>query len=293
MKKYGKVMIFKLDHFAVGNTLSQTLCLYRYLIKNNIDISDIEVHYKNEINKYCAYCIPGITKEQVKPINNSSYKKFESSWVKMKTPPFEFLKIPDWFTPKFEVSKNSIVIQPREKSGFGGNHYNNHEIERFVEVAPFHKLALKYANLGYQIFHCGDPKTTPFPQHENIIELPNINNKTLLDDFYAVQQCSLVLGTESAMNVAGLCFGKKTVHSNSCHPHSDWWMGDINLTKKLIHKDTEKVLTNEEILNKWGKQGIHHFFYKIKDKYDLLDNSFEELDESIQKLLNNEQTANT
>ena len=95
------------------------------------------------------------------------------------------------------------------------------------------------------------------------------------------------------MNVAGLCFNTQTIHSNSCHPHSDWWMGDINLTKKLIYKKTKKQLSNKEIINKWGKQGIHHFFHKIKNDYELLDNSYEELDESIQKLLNNDKEINT
>ena len=95
------------------------------------------------------------------------------------------------------------------------------------------------------------------------------------------------------MNVAGLCFNTQTIHSNSFHPHSDWWMGDINLTKKLIYKKTKKQLSNKEIINKWGKQGIHHFFHKIKNDYELLDNSYEELDESIQKLLNNDKEINT
>ena len=284
---------FKLDHFAIGNTLSQTLCLYKHIVSNNINISEIEVHYKNDINKNCAYCIPGITQKQVKPIDGSSYEKFSSSWTKMKEIPYVYLEVPKWFTPKFKVNKKSIVIQPREKSGFGGNHYNNHQVERFVDVFPFHKLATKYAELGYQIFHCGDSNTKLFPKHKNIIELPLIKNKTLLDDFYAVEHSAVVLGTESAMNVAGLCFNTQTIHSNSCHPHSDWWMGDINLTKKLIYKKTKKQLSNKEIINKWGKQGIHHFFHKIKNDYELLNNSYEELDESIQKLLNNDKEINT
>ena len=285
MKKY------KIDHFAIGNTLSQTLCLYKHIVSNNINISEIEIQYKNEINKECIYCIPGIKKDQVKRVGKYTfpwYKNFNSSWVKMKEPPFVHLKIPSWFKPNFEVNNKSIVIQPREKSGFGGEHYNTHQIERFVDVAPFHKLALKYANLGYQIFHCGDINTKQFPQHKNIIELPQIKNKTLLDDFYAVQNCSVVLGTESAINVAGLCFGKKTIHSNSCHPHSDWWMGDINLTKKLKNRKTGNILSTDEVLNKWGKQGIHHFYKTISSEYILLDNTYEELDESIQKLLEND-----
>ena len=277
---------FKVNHFAIGNTLSQTLCLYRHIISENIDISDIEIHYKNEINKNCIYCIPGIKREQVKPIDNSSYQNYHSSWVRMKQPPFVYLSVPDWFEPKINVENNSIVIQPREKSGFHGEDYNKWELERFVDVEPFHRLATKYADTGHQIIHCGDKNTMNFPTHKNIVELRDIESKTLLDDFHAVQNCGVVLGTESAMNVAGLCFNAKTIHSNSCHPHSDWWMGDINLNKKLLDRQTGRILTNDDILSRWGKRGIHSFYKEIKNQYDLLDNSFEELDESIAKLLN-------
>ena len=44
---------------------------------------------------------------------------------------------------------------------------------------------------------------------------------------------------------------------------------------------------NDEILKKWGKQGIHHYFKQINNEYKLLDNTYQELDQSIQKLLNN------
>tara|TARA_Y100000310_G_C20226716_1_gene598304 strand:- start:377 stop:580 length:204 start_codon:yes stop_codon:yes gene_type:complete len=63
-------------------------------------------------------------------------------------------------------------------------------------------------------------------------------------------------------------------------------MGDINLNKKLLDRQTGRILTNDDILSRWGKRGIHSFYKEIKNQYDLLDNSFEELDESIAKLLN-------
>ena len=28
---------YKIDHFAIGNTLSQTLCLYKHIVSNNIN----------------------------------------------------------------------------------------------------------------------------------------------------------------------------------------------------------------------------------------------------------------
>ena len=121
------------------------------------------------------------------------------------------------------------------------------------------------------------------------MELKDVEDKTLLDDFYSVQNCSVVLGTESAMNVAGLCFNSKTIHSNSCKPCSDWWMGDINLVKKLVERKTKKVMTNDEIIEKWGKEGIHSFYKDIKNDYELFDNTYEELDEAIKKLLGENQ----
>ena len=65
-------------------------------------------------------------------------------------------------------------------------------------------------------------------------------------------------------------------------------MGDINLTKKLKNRKTGNILSTDEVLNKWGKQGIHHFYKTISSEYILLDNTYEELDESIQKLLEND-----
>lgn len=277
------------DRASIGNGVEAIHSLYKNILVFGLQDEVIEVYYKHDYQKQLLQCIPILKEESLIKIEGETpyFEPFGYGyylgWEILKEPPVIKLVIPDTFEPKFSVPEKSISIHARESSydsGWG----KQHQPERFVNIEPFHKLALYYADNGYKVYQIGDHNMTPFPEHENIIRVSHIENKTILDDCYAIANSQVCLATDSGMWVCSVCFGTKTILSNSCHPIDKWWpdekLGHITLNKKLIEEGTGRILSNEEIIDKWGPK---RFFER--DGYKLVDNSYDELKDAVERAL--------
>jgi len=222
------------------------------------------------------------------------YEGFEYTWERMKRgQPIVHIEIPKDYKKMFDVKEKTICFHVREsiirknEAGWYDSNYHKHEPERFVTSEPYIKLAVELANDGWNIIVLGDKGSTAFPKHKNIFNLCHLEDKTLMDDFYAVSKCDYIVASTSCMQVAGRAFGKKVLHSDNVHPHERWWFGDINLFKKLIHRESDRLIPNEEFIQRWGMDPFKIPFYPARsNEYRLVDCSYEDIKKGLQELMN-------
>ena len=289
MKK--EMIYFRIAKCAIGNSLGVILNLYKHVLRMGL-AGKIEVHYIKNYHRDMLLCVPvfheGIIKfkkitlltRAMDKFGIAPYSTYPCSWLTLRDEPVVRLEIPKQYKRTFDVPVNSISIHVREKGSWD---LKDWEPERFVDVKPFHKIAIKYADMGYRVIQIGDPNMTRFPKHPNIFTLSHVQNKTLMDDFYAISKSRCFLATDSGMWPAGVAFNTPTILSNSCQPVSRWWPwrpGHPHLNKKLIELSSGKVLSNEEIIEKWGPVR-----YYEREGYKLADNTIEELDKAVSSVL--------
>ena len=272
---------------ALGNGMTTVSGLYKCLVLSHFSAINrgFEIHYQSWSQGIFASCIPGVKEYQIKKVSkldkcNYEYTRFNQGWRFWRSPPYVKLCIPNSYRPKFEVPRGAIAIHAREAGTYDSGWGADHQPERFVNVETFHKIALEYANKGHMVIQIGTKEMTRFPDHENIFCLSHLPGKTLMDDLYAMDNCDVMLGTESGMEVCAASFSTPTILSNSCHPVERWWpkveVGHFVLNKKLVENSSGKVLSNQEIVDKWGPKR-----YFARPGYTLLDNTYEELKGAI------------
>ena len=243
-------------------------------------------------------CIPGVKQENIKasgPIKSGQYEQFRYTWETMKEEePIVFFEIPDTYIEKFIIEEKSICFHIREnnlrdeedKAWLSDGSYYQHEPERFVKSEPYIKLATDLANEGWQIIVLGDKGSTAFPEHDNIFNLCHLDDKSLLDDFYAVSKAKYIVASTSCMQVAGRVFNRSVLHTDNVHPYKRWWFGDVNLFKKLIYKKTGRVIGNEEFISRWGLDPFKIPFYPARStEYELVDCEYEEIKSGLEQLI--------
>ena len=220
------------NHYpAIGNGIMMAVSMRKHVINNYYDWSSVYAHCANPYIGEVFKCIPELPEENISVQPRGmlvNYERYPYTWEIMKDEaPLVNLEIPDTYEKKFDVKKNTICFHVREDNvrdsnddpGWLSNGYYQHEPERFVKSEPYIKLALEYAEKGYNIIVLGDKGSTAFPDHENIFNLCHMDDKTLLDDFYAVANCDYVVASTSCHQVTGRAFGKKVLHTDNVHPY--------------------------------------------------------------------------
>ncbi len=186
-----KYLIWRHEN-ALGNSAEQTVGLAKYL-KANPDPEAI-VYVENYFQQHFALCIPGV--EQIKKLDaalcdtsnlesilqvpeyadihipsvyyrGGDQRKYPGSWSELKGMPERALFFPfhDSYITEEKINnlpKEPILIQIREKGTFY-KRVDGADAEplRFVNPETYFKVALHYANLGYQVVRIGDKNQTP------------------------------------------------------------------------------------------------------------------------------------
>jgi putative glycosyltransferase (TIGR04372 family) len=288
---------FYIHYSAIGNAIMMGVSLWKHILNKGYAWSDVKVDCQYSYVKEILSCIPELAEDQieVKPRGSSiEYESFDYTWGIMKEGlPLVTLKLPKTYSPAFKVKKKSICFHVREDNirsedpgWLADKSYYQHEPERFVKAQPYVDLALKYACSGWQIVVLGDAGSTAFPEHKNIFNLCHLEDKTLSDDFYALSKCSYVVASTSCMQVAGRAFDKKVLHTDIMQPHERWWFGNVNLFKKLIHKESNREISHHEFITRWGLDPFKIPYTPTRDPaYELINCTFEELHEGLEELM--------
>jgi putative glycosyltransferase (TIGR04372 family) len=226
---------------AFGNAAEHVINLANAI--RDLDDDDVEIFVEHEWQKDMALCIPNVKENQIKFFPCLEDMKYStSSWagydneklLDIRMPgvyPFPcqypahwdnlkkenvVLKCPDEYISKHNLPENAIVMTLREKSTF--EHRNdgmNYENQRFVDPAPFHQLALYFANQGEKVVRIGSAKETPFPKHPNILDFAKVTDRRLLDDFYVIQKSKLFVCCDSGIWPIGAAMKKNMVVTNA------------------------------------------------------------------------------
>ncbi len=273
----------------------------KHILNKGYDWDKVRIHCAFPYVKEILKCIPELNEEHISVQDRGvmlNYERFRYTWETMKEEnPLVHLQIPNTYEQKFEVKENTICFHVREdnirKSEEGwlaDNNYYKHEPERFVKSEPYVELAMEYVDKGYNIIVLGDKGSTAFPEHDNIFNLCHMDEKSLLDDFYAVSRCDYVVASTSCMQVAGRAFNKRVLHTDNVHPYKRWWFGDINLFKKLIHKQSGRRIENQEFIDRWGLDPFKMANYPARsDEYELIDCTKDELSAGLKELINEQE----
>lgn len=289
---------FFIHYGAIGNAIMMCVSVRKHILNKGYDWEKVRIHCAFPYVKEILKCIPELKEEYINVQDRGMmirYEAFKYTWEMMKEgTPQVFLKIPEIYEQKFDIKEKTICFHVREdnvredKPGWlADNNYYKHEPERFVKPEPYIKLALECANKGYNIIVLGDKGSTAFPDHENIFNLCHMDGKGLIDDFYAISRCNYVVASTSCMQVAGRAFNKRVLHTDNVHPYKRWWFGDINLFKKLVHKETGRIIPNQEFIDRWGLDPFKISNYPARtNEYELIDCTLEELRLGLEELIN-------
>jgi len=288
---------FYIHYGAIGNAIMMCVSMRKHILNKKYDWKNVRVHCAHSYVKEILKCIPELPENNINVQNHGimiRYERFQYTWEAMKEgKPEIYLNIPEDYKEKFKVNAKTICFHVREDNirkddaGWLADHnYYKHEPERFVKSEPYIKLAMEYASKGYNIIVLGDKGSTSFPIHENIFNLCHMDNKGLIDDFYAIARCDYVVASTSCMQVAGRAFNKCVLHTDNVHPYKRWWFGDINLFKKLVHKESGHIVSNQEFIDTWGLDPFKISNYPARtDEYELIDCTYEELKTGLEGLI--------
>jgi len=284
---------------SIGNSIELVLNLYKYVVRHQIS-DKILIDYTQPYHKDLLLSVPIFNNKNVKIRRMSRsrnkilkivsgqkelYETYPQGWSALADNPQVRLKIYKHYKPKIDIHQKSIAIHLRERGTWGNG---TNEPWRNVDIHPYHKIALKYARKGYIIVQLGTSRMTKFPKHKNIIHLSHVNGKKLIDDLYAISKCGLLLASDSGIFPAGFAFGVPTILSNCCRHLEGWGKlrpAEVILNKKIAKETNGTILSEEETLKLYANSILKKFI--PKEGYHLLDNTFEELDEAVQKMLQN------
>lgn len=285
---------------ALGNSAEHAYGLAKHLVRNN-EVETCEIYCETEFQRAFALCIPDIRKEQVhlfeegtfanfnlnrigeiftEKLNNSpkyhdirmpdcyghsNLPVYNATWQYLADEPDVTLRYPDHYHNSnyaMEWAKDCILMQIREPNTYWKRVDGaNCEPERFVNKQTFFDIALHYANKGHKVVRIGDSKQTPMPEHENIIDFTKALDRTIMDDLYILSQCKVFLSCDSGI-----------------------WPIAGGMKKNLVLSNVMSAVNKKEIVTWLPKEtSIVHF--KEHDGRGRVDNSFEQLTESINHFL--------
>lgn len=282
---------------SIGNSIELVLNLYKHVVRHQIS-DKILIDYTRPYHKDLLLSVPIFNNKNVKirqisplrnkilriiSMKNNLYESYPRGWSALVGAPRVRLKIYKQYKPKIDIPEKSIAIHLRESGTWGEG---TTEPWRDVDIHPYHNIALKYARKGYVIVQLGTSRMTKFPKHENIIHLSHAPGKRLIDDLYAISRSRLLLASDSGIFPAGFAFGTPTILSNCCRHLEGWggWRpGEVILNKKVVKKTSGKILSEKQVLELYANNPSKKFV--SMEGYYLLDNTFEELDEAVYKML--------
>jgi len=285
---------------ALGNSAEHTIALAKHI--ERIQDEDPIIYVEKDFQKYMAMCIPKITEDRIKFFDphiikefdrygpgklgewvnthlatNEEYKDvhlpyvyayklpaYNGMWEDLPADPDITLKFPyETYNNKFNIPSKAIIIQVREQGTYWKRIDGaNCEPDRFVNPTTFKNIALYYADRDYKMIRIGDPNQTPFPSHENIIDLAMNSESTVLDDLYAISESSIFLSCDSSI-----------------------WPMAGGMKKNLILSNVTSALNKKCIVDWLPKEtSIVHFKELVNGRR--MDNDINLLINSIETLLN-------
>lgn len=265
MAKYG---IYRHEN-ALGNSAEQTVNLCQFIQKNN-DSKPI-IYVETEFQRDFTLCIPRVKSENIHFYDRSKLN-VEDLRSEMSNPFLQDVYMPDvyfsilpyhypsvWmdlkgfqhhlrfpfeiYENKFNLPEKSIVIQLREANTYWKRiDGSNCEPHRNVDIKTFFDLALYFANQGYKVVRIGDPKQTPMPKHENILDFAKVEDKRMLDDLYLVATSKVFLSCDSGIWPMAGGMHKNLVLSNVT---STQFHGNKSFITDWLLKETSIVIPKE------------------------------------------------
>lgn len=246
---------------AFGNSAEHTVGLAKHLYRTN-DPNPI-IYVENEWQKDFALCIKDITPPDVHIIKDifkendpnpvktlkekffttEEYKdvympevyaygglSYPAMWADLNQTPSASLEFPyDLYQNELNIPSDAIVIQFREHGTFWKRvDGDDMEPNRFVNPQTFFDIATHYANQGYKVIRLGDTNMSPMPEHENILDLAKISNKTMMDDLYAIAESKVFLSCDSGIWPMAGGMKKNMVLSNIASTYANNKMEIVN-----------------------------------------------------------------
>jgi putative glycosyltransferase (TIGR04372 family) len=209
---------------ALGNSAEQVVNLNDFIIKQG-DKEPV-IYVETEFQKDFALCIQGVKEENIiffdknelnldklaretNPILNEIYLpnvyfghkelNYPSVWGDLKNISND-LVFPENYENKHNLPKGAIVMSIRE----AGTYWKrvdgaNSEPSRFVDPKTFFDVATHFANKGYTVVRIGDPKQSPMPEHENILDFSKVDDRRMLDDLFLINHSKVFLSCDSGV----------------------------------------------------------------------------------------------
>lgn len=298
---------------AIGNSVENTIGLAKQL-KRSGD-TEPEIYVEHDFQKCFALCIPGIKEENVKRFSDigiidanilvpeakkrgvympNTYGEdamsYPAAWADLTKSPDVTLQFPyDTYQNKFDLPRNAIVMQFRECNTFDHRVVgNNEEPERFVDIEVFHELALDYANKGYKVIRLGDKKQKPMPEHPNIIDFALFDHeeKTIMDDLYAIAESRVMLSTDSGIWVMASAMKKKLVLADITSIFYPLTLGEVDEEDGMkYHFKMQKSAVIDWLPEETTKLLFKSAGY-VNGKISILNNTKEEIETKIEEMIN-------
>ena len=311
---------------SIGNSAEHTIGLALYLKKNNINPSNVEVYVEHEWQKYLALCIEGVEEDNVKLFEHEvtlgnmdpyfddihmpivygadAFKlSYECGWsyLEQQKDLDVVLKFDTQnYENKFNLPNDAIVLFHREAGTWNKRvDGNNFEPERFVDPEAFHKLALYYADLGYEVIKLGDKNQAPLPGKYNPFEFgaehenPNIYDFTkyldeegnplwtLQDYLYVLQNCKVFISCDAGIWPMAAAMGKNLVFCNVT--------SIFNPPQLMMHNQSPCLMIQKPEVINWlsadTTQLLTKNFHVLEDKYVLRDNTLDEIVRAAKRFL--------
>ena len=160
----------------------------------------LDIHFSNAYREHTLPAPPDMAEAEYED-NYPEIFSYPGSWSDLAKDPDCTLEFPyEDYKNKFSIPDGCIAIQFREN----GSHFKRVDgakcdPNRFVNIQTFFDIALYYAKLGYTVVRLGDANQAPMPKHDNIIDFPLYEGRTMLDDLFVLARSSLFISTDSGI----------------------------------------------------------------------------------------------